>query len=162
MASFNRVILVGNLCREPELKRTQSGLSLCELRLAVNEVFRNRTTNERVERTCYVDVVAWNQQADFCQQYLSKGSSVLVEGRLSYDEWRTPQGETRSRLRVQADRIQSVGAPRPTSAPGQEGQPPAAPSAAAVRPSALPPPAAPVPAVQADFSGDPSNDDPPF
>lgn len=159
MASFNRVILIGNLCRDPELKRTQSGLSLSELRLAVNEVFRNRTTNERVERTCYVDVIAWNQQADFCQQYLSKGSSVLVEGRLSYDEWRTPQGETRSRLRVQADRIQSVGAPRPAPALAQDGQS-AAPAAAA--PSALPPAAPPVASAQSDFSGESSNDDPPF
>lgn len=158
MASFNRVILIGNLCREPEFKRTQSGLSVCELRLAVNEVFRNRATNERVERTCYVDVNAWNQQADFCQQYLSKGSSILVEGRLSYDEWRTPQGETRSRLRVQADRIQSIGAPRTAAAPAQDGQP----AASGAAPSAPAPAAVPAPSAQSDFSGESSNDDPPF
>ena len=82
MASYNRVILMGNLCREPDLKRTQSGLFVSELRLAVSESFRNRTTNERTERTCFVDVTVWGQQAELCRQYLTKGSPVFVEGRL--------------------------------------------------------------------------------
>ena len=68
MASYNRVVLIGNLCRDPDLKKTQSGLSVSELRLAVSETFRNRTTNERTERTCYVDVTVWNQQAELCRQ----------------------------------------------------------------------------------------------
>ena len=148
MASYNRVILMGNLCRDPELKQTPSGLSVSELRLAVSETFVNRTTNERTERTCYVDVTVWNQQAERCHQYLSKGSPVFVEGRLVYDEWRTPAGETRSKLRVQADRVQFLGSlrtPQGAEAPRQ-----AAPAA----PPPPPPPSEP--------AGDPSNDDPPF
>ena len=156
MASYNRVILIGNLCREPDLKRTPSGLFVSELRLAVSETFRNRTTNERTERTCFVDVTVWGQQAELCRQYLTKGSPVFIEGRLVYDEWKTPQGEARSKLRVQADRVQFIGAQR--NAAG--GSAPAAPAAAAPAqaPAAT---AAPAPA-PAEFSGDPSNDDPPF
>ena len=150
MASYNRVILIGNLCRDPDFKQTPSGFSVSELRLAVSESFRNRTTNERTDRTCYVDITVWNQQAEVCRQYLSKGSPVFVEGRLVYDEWKTPAGETRSKLRVQADRIQLIGAPR-TQGPG---------AAEAPRPAApTPPPPPPPPAAPA---GDPSNDDPPF
>ena len=148
MASYNRVILMGNLCRDPDFKQTPSGLSVSELRLAVSESFRNRTTNEVKERTCYVDVTVWNQQAEVCRQYLSKGSPVFVEGRLVYDEWKTPAGETRSKLRVQADRIQLIGAPRTQGAGAAEAPRPSAPTP--------PPPPPPPPA------GDPSNDDPPF
>ena len=156
MASYNRVILMGNLCREPDLKKTQSGLSVSELRLAVSEVFRNKTTNERSERTCYVDVTVWNQQAELCRQYLTKGSPVFVEGRLVYDEWKTPQGETRSKLRVHADRVQFLGGARASGAPaaGPAQAPATTPSAAA--------PAAPVAPPAPEFTGDPSNDDPPF
>lgn len=148
MASYNRVVLIGNLCRDPDLKKTQSGLSVSELRLAVSETFRNRTTNERTERTCYVDVTVWNQQAELCRQYLSKGSPIFVEGRLVYDEWKTQQGETRSKLRVQADRVQFLGSPRNGASATAEVASPAAP--------------APVPPPAPEFSGDPSNDDPPF
>jgi len=117
--SYNRVILMGNLCRDPELRKTPGGLSVVELRLAVNETFRNRTTNERVEKTCFVDVVVWHQQAEICAQYLAKGRAVLVEGRLQYDEWKNQQGETRSRLRVQADRVRFIGS---GSGPGRGGE----------------------------------------
>ena len=150
MASYNRVILIGNLCRDPDFKQTPAGLSVSELRLAVSESFRNRTTNERTDRTCYVDITVWNQQALVCRQYLSKGSPVFVEGRLVYDEWKTPAGETRSKLRVQADRIQLIGAPRTQGSGAAEASRPAAPTP----PPPPPPPAAP--------AGDPSNDDPPF
>ena len=153
MASYNRVILMGNLCRDPDLKRTPSGLSVSELRLAVSETFRNKTTNERTERTCYVDVTVWNQQADLCRQYLSKGSPVFVEGRLVYDEWKTPAGETRSKLRVQADRIQFLGA-----------RPQGAPAGPAPAPTPATPPSASAPSQPGPqpLYGDASNDDPPF
>ncbi len=136
MASYNRVILIGNLCRDRDFKRTPPGFTVSELRLAVNESFRNRTTNEKTDRTCYVDVTVWNQQAELCRQYLSKGSPLFVEGRLVYDEWKTPAGETRSKLRVQADRVQFLSAP-----PRQQGSQAAAPVAA----QAPATPAAPVP-----------------
>ncbi len=112
MASYNRVILMGNLTRDPELRKTPGDASVVELRLAVNEVFVRKSTQEKVERTCFVDVVVWQRQAELCQQYLSKGSPVLVEGRLEYDEWKNPQGETRNKLRVRADRVQFIGSPR--------------------------------------------------
>lgn len=157
MASYNRVILMGNLCREPDLKRTQSGLFVSELRLAVSEVFRNRTTNDLTERTCFVDVTVWGQPAEACRQRLTKGSPVFIEGRLVYDEWKSPQGEMRSKLRVQADRVRFLDSPRSGAAP--TGAPAAAPAAPQPAPAPMPAPVSPVPA---EFSGDPSNDDPPF
>jgi single-strand DNA-binding protein len=108
MASFNRVIAMGNLTKDPELKRNPSGTAVCALRLAISESYRNKE-GERIDRPVYVDVVAWNQQAEFCNQYLAKGSPVLVEGRLQYDEWKTPENETRNKLRIVASRVQLVG-----------------------------------------------------
>ena len=108
MASYNRVIVIGNLTKDPELKRTPSGAAVCDLRLAISESFRNKE-GERIERPVFVDVVVWNQQAEVCNQYLSKGSPVFVEGRLQYDEWKSPQGESRSRLRIVASRTQFIG-----------------------------------------------------
>ena len=108
MASYNRVIVIGNLTRDPELKRTPSGAAVCDLRLAVSESYRNKE-GERIERPVFVDVVVWNQQAENCNQYLSKGSPVLVEGRLQYDEWKNQQGETRSKIRIVASRTQFLG-----------------------------------------------------
>ena len=138
MASFNRVVLMGNLTRDPEVRQTSSGAQVAELRLAVSETYRDRQTNQQKEVTCYVDVVVWNKLAELCQQYLSKGRPVLVEGRLTYDEWKTPQGETRSKLRVRGDTVKFLGTPKRGEA--QDG----APSAAAPRPAAsgVPPMAA--------------------
>jgi len=129
MASFNRVVLMGNLTRDPEVRQTPSGAQVAELRLAVSEVYRDRQTNQQKEVTCYVDVVVWNKLAELCQQYLAKGRPVLVEGRLSYDEWKTPQGEPRNRLRVRADQVKFLGTPKRGEA--QDG----APSAAVPRPA---------------------------
>ena len=155
MASFNRVILLGNLCRDPELRKTPGGASVVDLRMAINEVYKNRTTGEKTEKTNYVDVVVWNQQAELCQQYLAKGSPLLVEGRLSYDEWKTPQGETRSRLRITADMIRFVGA----KGQGNGGTPPRSASngnGASVAPHPAPAESEP------PMPLDPTNDDPPF
>jgi len=105
MASFNKVILMGNLTRDPEIKQAPSGNSVADFRLAVSERYRDKQTGETKEVTCYVDVAAWGRQAEVCQQYLAKGRSVLVEGRLQYDEWKTKEGENRSKLRVRADNI---------------------------------------------------------
>ena len=158
MASYNRVILLGNLCRDPELRKTPGGASVAELRLAVNEVYKNRTTGEKMEKTCYVDVVVWNQQAELCQQYLHKGSPLLVEGRLQYDEWKTPQGESRSKLRVTAERIQFVGAkPQQASADQHLSDQ----SSGGARPQALPTVTTNVPEPD-PMTMDPGNDDPPF
>ncbi len=130
MASFNRVVLMGNLTRDPEMRQTPSGAQVAEMRLAVSETYRDRQTNQPKEVTCYVDVVVWNKLAELCQQYLGKGRPVLVEGRLTYDEWKTPQGEARSKLRVRGDTVKFLGTPKRGEA--QDG----APSAAAPRPPA--------------------------
>ena len=128
MASFNKVILAGNLTRDPEI-RNAGNSKVADLRLAISEMWRDKATGQNKEVTCFVDVVAWERQADFCQQYLAKGKGLLVEGRLQMDEWTDKQsGEKRSKLRVRADRVQFWG-----SAPRQDGQPyaPAAPAAPA-------------------------------
>ena len=123
MISLNRVFLTGNLCRDPELKQLPSGMPLCDLRLAVNETYRNPQTNETHETTHFVDVTVWDRQATNCNTYLKKGSPILVEGRLQYDEWKTPQGETRSKIRVRADRVQFFPRPASGDVPGGSGAP---------------------------------------
>ena len=119
MASFNKVILLGNLTKDPELKKTPSGVSVARLRLAVNETFRDRQTGQPKEVVCYVDVNVWDRQAESCGKYLQRGSQILVEGRLIYDEWKNQQGETRSRISVRADRVQFLSTNSQRSANGQ-------------------------------------------
>jgi single-strand DNA-binding protein len=117
MASFNRVMLMGNLTRNPELKYTPSGSAVADLGLAVNESFKNKA-GETVEQTCFVDVVVWGRQAETATEYLKKGSPVFVEGRLQFDQWESQQGEKRNKLRVRAERVQflSVGSGSSSSA----------------------------------------------
>lgn len=108
MTGFNRVVLIGNLTREPELRQLPSGDSVSDLGLAVNERFRDKQGEIR-EKTCFVDVVVWGRQADSCCKYLSKGAPLLVEGRLQFDRWETADGEKRSKLRVRADKTRFMG-----------------------------------------------------
>jgi len=105
MGAMNRVFLMGNLTRNPELRKTPTGLSVSDLGLAVSEKYRNKA-GEMVESVCFADIVVWGKQAETCGQYLTKGAPVMVEGRLQLDQWQTDKGEKRSRLRVRADRIQ--------------------------------------------------------
>lgn len=107
MGSLNRVFLMGNLTRKPELRHTPSGLAVTELGVAVSDSYKNKA-GELVESTCFADVVVWGKQAETCEQYLSKGAPVVVEGRLQFEQWQTDSGEKRSRLRVRADRVQFV------------------------------------------------------
>jgi single-strand DNA-binding protein len=110
-ANLNKVFLAGNLTRDPEVRYIPSGTAVSDLRLAVNESYRESGSSEWKERTLFVDVVVWGRQAETAGEYLSKGSPVLVEGRLQLDEWETPQGEKRSKMRVRADRLQFLSAP---------------------------------------------------
>jgi len=110
MASYNRVLLMGNLTRNPEIRYTPSGTAVVDLGLAVNESFKNKA-GETVEQTCFVDVVVWGRQAETASEYLHKGSPVFVEGRLQLDQWEGKEGEKRSKLRVRADRVQFLGSP---------------------------------------------------
>ena len=106
MASLNKVFLLGNLTRDPDLRGLPSGQSVCELRLAVSRRFQN-SSGQEVDDTCFVDVVVWGRSAANCKQFLSKGSQVMVEGRLQLDQWEDRNGGgQRQRLRVVAEQIQ--------------------------------------------------------
>jgi single-strand DNA-binding protein len=140
MASYNRVLLIGNLTRNPEIRYTPSGTAVADLGLAVNESFKNKA-GETVEQVCFVDVVVWGRQAETASEYLHKGSPVFVEGRLQLDQWESQQGEKRSKLRVRADRVQFLGGPAKSTEFA------AAPAAAAPPAGNTPPSAAPAPEV---------------
>lgn len=111
-ATLNKVFLMGNLTRDPDMKQTPSGETVAELGLAVSEQFRSRTTNETREIVTFVDVTVWGKVAENCGQYLTKGRPIFVEGRLVLDSWEDKTtGQKRSRLRVRADRVQFLYSP---------------------------------------------------
>jgi single-strand DNA-binding protein len=105
MASFNRIIIVGNLTRDPELKQLPSGQSVCRLGLASNRQMKNKQTGMAIQEVCYVDIDVWGAQAESCHKYLQKGRAVLVEGRLKFDSWKDADGATKSKHSVVAERI---------------------------------------------------------
>ena len=107
MASFNRVILMGNITRDIELKYTQSNLAVTELGLAVNDRRKN-ASGDWVDETTFVDVTLWGRTAEVASEYLSKGSPILIEGRLKLDQWET-DGQKRSKLRVVGEKMQMLG-----------------------------------------------------
>ena len=107
MASFNKVILMGNLTRDPETRVTPSGLTICKLGLAVS---RNYSTKdgERREETTFVDVDAFGRQAEVITKYMSKGKPIMLEGRLRLDQWEGNDGQKRSKLCVVLENFQFV------------------------------------------------------
>ena len=105
MASLNKVFLIGNLTRDPELRYTPSGVAVASLRLAVNRKYKDKTGAAR-EDTCFITANAWDRQAEVCNQYLKKGSPVFIEGRLQSRSWDAPDGQKRSAIDIQAERIQ--------------------------------------------------------
>jgi single-strand DNA-binding protein len=107
MASFNRVVLLGNITRDIEVKYLQSGMAVTELGLAVNDRRKNQQ-GEWVEETTFVDITLWGRTAEVAGDYLGKGSQVLIEGRLKLDTWET-DGQKRSKLRVVGERMQMLG-----------------------------------------------------
>src|SRR5215831_14575386 len=110
MASFNKVILVGNLTRDPQVKYTTSGTAVSELGLAINRYWFDKQTNSRREETTFVDVTLWGREAEVAGEYLAKGRPVLIEGRLQLDTWDDKQtGQKRSRLRVVSENMQLLG-----------------------------------------------------
>jgi single-strand DNA-binding protein len=105
MASLNKVLLMGNLTREPEVRHTPSGSAVCELGLAVSRKYMSN--NQEQEEVCFVDITVWGKQAESCGRYLEKGAPVLIEGRLQLDQWQDKtSGANRSKLRVVAERVQ--------------------------------------------------------
>jgi single-strand DNA-binding protein len=108
MANFNKVILLGNLTRDIELRHTQSGMAIAKFGMAIN---RKYTVNgESKESTCFVDLTAWGKQAEILNQYVRKGSQLFVEGRLEYSTWETQEGQKRNKLEVVVENFQFVGA----------------------------------------------------
>ena len=105
MNGFNRVVLMGRLTRDPQARQLASGITVADLSLAISEVYKKKD-GESAEKTCFVDIVAWGRQAETCAQYLKKGSPVLVEGRLQFDRWESPEGQKRSKHKIKADRVQ--------------------------------------------------------
>lgn len=119
MASLNRVFLIGNLTKDPEIRHTPKGTAVGDLGLAINSTYRMADGTEK-EEVVYVDLVVWGRQAETCKEYLSKGSPIFVEGRLQLDQWES-NGEKKSRLRVRAERIQFLGRPGGGGSRGSSG-----------------------------------------
>lgn len=110
MASFNRVILLGNLTRDPEVKYTPGGSAVCELGMAVSRTWFDKQQNQKREETTFVDVTLWGRQAEVAGEYLAKGRQVLIEGRLQLDTWDDREtGKKRSKLRVVCENMTMVG-----------------------------------------------------
>lgn len=150
MANLNKVLLLGNLTRDPELRYTPKGTAVADIALAINRVWTNEQ-NQRQEETTYVDITLWGRQAELAQQYLTKGRGCFVEGRLQMDTWEDKAtGQKRSKLKVVAENLQflpdgkggpggpsmggapSGGGSRPASSMPQRSGPPQGGSAAPV------------------------------
>ncbi|MGH3137119.1 MAG: single-stranded DNA-binding protein [Gaiellaceae bacterium] len=139
-ASINRVVLVGNLTRDPELRHTPSGTAVCSLRLAVN-TRRKDESGEWADKPNYFDITVWGQQGENCAQYLAKGRPVAVDGRLEWREWEAQDGAKRQAVEVVAESVQFLGG-------RQESEGAYVPAGAA--------------ASGADFPSSPADDDIPF
>ena len=133
MANLNRVLLIGNLTRDPEIRYTPKGTAVADIGLAINRVLSTEE-GERREEVTYVDVVLWGRLAEIADQYLKKGRPVFIEGRLQLDSWDDKQtGQKRSRLRVVAENMQLLGsrsdseAAASPAAPRRQGSPAPAP-----------------------------------
>ena len=156
MANINRVVLVGNLTKDPELKSTSGGTSICKMRIAVN-TRRKDETGQWVDKPNYFDVTVWGNQAESCAQYLSKGRPVGIDGRLEWREWEAQDGTKRQAVEVIADTVQFLGGRDDAGGGGAQGGggnqfvPAAAAAGAGSGASA-----------DADFGGSGSDDDIPF
>lgn len=108
MASFNKVILLGNLTRDPETRVTASGVTICKLGLATSRVYVTKDGERREDKT-FVDIDAFGKQAEVITKYMRKGRPLMVEGRLKLDQWESPEGQKRSKLGVVLENFQFVG-----------------------------------------------------
>jgi single-strand DNA-binding protein len=111
MANFNKVILAGNLTRDPELSYTPSNKPVCKFGLGVNSRWTDRQTNEKHEETMFVDCTAWSRNAETIKQYLRKGSPILIEGKLVHETWTNAEGQKRSKHTVTVWNFQFLGGP---------------------------------------------------
>src|SRR5262245_64323529 len=154
MANFNKVILVGNLTRDPELRYTPKGMAIAKVGLAVNRNWTNEA-GEKKEEVTFVDVDIFGRTAENVAQYMRKGRPILIEGRLRLDQWDDKQtGQKRSKLGVVGEVVQFLGSPTGGEAPA-----PAAPRAAATGAAATAPAPAPAGPESAEGDGPPEGDD---
>jgi len=150
MASFNRVVLVGNLTRDIELRRTPQGTAVTDLGLAVND--RVKRNDEWVDEVNFFDVTLWGRTAEVASEYLAKGSSVLIEGRLKYETWSQEDGTKRSKVKVVGEKMQMLG----SKGGGQSNSPSPSGMGSATQQSS------PSPSYQQASSSPPPADDVPF
>ncbi len=108
MANLNKVFLMGNLTRDPELRYTPAGLAVASFGIAINRAWTSKT-GEQKEDVCYVDINVFGRRAEVVGEYFSKGSPIFVEGRLQFNQWETKDGQKRSTLRVVADNFEFIG-----------------------------------------------------
>ena len=109
--NINRVVLTGNLTRDPELRQTPGGTSVCKLRIACN-TRRKDSSGQWVDKPNYFDVTVWGAQGENCAQYLQKGRPVAIDGRLEWREWETQEGQKRQSVDIIADSVQFLGSPQ--------------------------------------------------
>ena len=118
---INKVIIVGNLGKDPETRYLPSGIAVCNFSVAVDDVWKDKQTGESKTRTEWFNVEAWGNTAEACQQYINKGSQVYVEGKLQTDKWEDKNGIERWTTKVRADQVQFLGGKRDgTQAPTPE------------------------------------------
>jgi single-strand DNA-binding protein len=110
MASLNKVFLIGNLTRDPQLRYTPSGTAVADVGIAINRAWTGQD-GQKHEEVTFVDVTLWARQAELASEYLAKGRPVFIEGRLQLDQWQDKEGQKRQRLRVVGERMQFLGAP---------------------------------------------------
>ena len=122
-ANLNKVLLIGNLTRDPELRYIPSGSAVATFTVAVNRVYKDQA-GEKKEQTSFIRVVVWGRRAEVCGEYLSKGSPVFVEGRLQSRDWQTQDGQKRNTVEVIADNIQFLRGANSKGAQGKQETPP--------------------------------------
>ena len=123
MANFNKVLLLGNLTRDPELRYTPNGAAVASFGLAVNRKYKQG--DDWKDEVCYVDITVWGKQAENCAEYLNKGSQAFIDGRLHFQSWETDAGQKRNKLEVVANNVQFLGrAGGPKASPDMEQEPP--------------------------------------
>lgn len=135
MANLNKVMLIGNLTRDPELRYTPKGTAVTDLALAINRVWSN-DQGQKQEETTFVDVTFWGRQAEIAQQYLTKGRGVYIEGRLQMDTWDDKEtGKKRSRLKIHGENLQFLPDGRPAQGGNGSPAPRSSPSSSRSEPS---------------------------
>ena len=155
MANFNKVLLMGNLTRDPEVRYTPKGTAVGDLGIAINDSYKAQDGTIK-ETVTYVDIEVWGRQAEICKQYLTKGRPVFVEGQLKLDQWEQ-DGQKKSKLKVRADRVQFLGGGPARTGGGGKQRSSSATSEDSARPAARP-----ASTVSEDAPPLPNDDDIPF